>query len=87
MAYGTTTVIIGDTEGRRMERAMSSTNDKGIVVQLAGVIPGRALTLEESRERCRTAPAYVRRSIDRYRIARGMAPLWETMPAPPATGE
>ena len=71
-----------------MKRAMSSTNDNGTVVQLAGVIPGRALTLEESRERCRTAPAYIRRSIDRYRIARGMAPLWQaTTSAPPATGE
>ena len=28
------------------------------------------------RERCATVPRHVRRSIDRYREARGMVPLW-----------
>jgi hypothetical protein len=77
-----------NTEDTDMERATIRMGDSGVVVQLAGMVPGRALSLDESRERCRTAPAYVRRSIDRYRIARGMMPLWQEAPAAsPATGQ
>jgi hypothetical protein len=30
------------------------------------------------RDRCGNVPRHIRRSIDRYRIARGMVPLWNS---------
>lgn len=35
-------------------------------------------TQREIRDRCGNVPRHIRRSIDRYRVARGMVPLWET---------
>lgn len=33
---------------------------------------------KEIRDRCGNVPRHIRRSIDAYRIARGMVPLWNS---------
>jgi hypothetical protein len=33
---------------------------------------------KEIRDRCGNVPRHIRRSIDRFRIARGMVPLWNS---------
>lgn len=59
-------------------RRMSRMTDDGKVIQFAGSPCGVAypLTDDEARERCAGAPAHIRRSIDRWREARGMHRLW-----------
>jgi len=51
----------------------------------AGAVEGQRLTVAECRARAATAPARIKRSIDRYRIARGMAPIWSQNGPAPAT--
>lgn len=36
-------------------------------------------TQREIRDRCGNVPKRIRRSIDQYRVARGMVPLWDDM--------
>jgi len=35
-------------------------------------------TQKEIRDRCGNVPRHIRRSIDNYRVARGMVPLWNS---------
>ena len=42
----------------------------------AGAVEGQRLSVAECRARAATAPARLKRSSDRYRIARGMVPIW-----------
>lgn len=37
-------------------------------------------TQKEIRDRCGNVPRHIRRSIDAYRVARGMVPLWGSSP-------
>jgi hypothetical protein len=37
-------------------------------------------TQKEIRDRCGNVPRHIRRSIDAYRVARGMVPLWNSSP-------
>jgi len=59
-----------------MKRSLSHIDAGGRIVEHAG--GGRPISLHESeiRERCRTAPEFVRRNIDARRKARGQRPLW-----------
>lgn len=47
------------------------------IMQKADDIDGRLTPVQrEIRDRCGNVPKHIRRSIDAYRIARGMVPLW-----------
>jgi hypothetical protein len=50
---------------------------KGADIMKADDIDGRLTPVQrEIRDRCGNVPKHIRRSIDAYRIARGMVPLW-----------
>lgn len=59
-----------------MTRNLSHVDAGGRIVEHAG--SGQPITMAEReiRERCRTAPEFVRRHIDARREARGLRPLW-----------
>ena len=59
-----------------MTRNLSHVDAGGRIVEHAG--SGQPITMAEReiRERCRTAPEFVRRNIDARRKARGQRPLW-----------
>jgi hypothetical protein len=59
-----------------MTRYLSHIEAGGRIVEHAG--SGQPITMAEReiRERCRTAPEFVRRNIDARRKARGQRPLW-----------
>jgi hypothetical protein len=68
--------MVGHAEREHaMDMAMSRMAD-GQVLQLAAFRHGGGMTDEEARERCAGAPPHIKRSIDRYREARGMRRLW-----------
>ena len=58
-----------------MDMAMSRMAN-GQVLQLAAFRHAGGMTDEEARQRCAGAPSHIKRSIDRYREARGMRRLW-----------
>jgi hypothetical protein len=59
-----------------MTRHLSHTEAGGRIVERAGSGQPIAMNEHEIRERCRTAPEWVRRHMDARREARGLRPLW-----------
>jgi hypothetical protein len=59
-----------------MTRYLSRIDTGGRIVEHAGSGQPIAMDEHEIRERCRTAPEWVRRHMDARREARGLRPLW-----------
>lgn len=59
-----------------MIRSMSHIGEHGEIIEHAGSGGPIAISDAELRERCRTAPLFIRRRMDARREARGLPPLW-----------
>ena len=59
-----------------MIRTMSHIGEHSVIVEHAGSQRAIAMSDAELRERCHTAPLFIRRRMDANREARGLPPLW-----------
>ena len=59
-----------------MIRFMAHIGEHGEIIEHAGSGGPIAISDTELRERCRTAPLFIRRRMDANREARGLPPLW-----------